>query len=197
MTWNTESCICLLWEINTFKEALDFKNDLNKYNGHTSSSESVFYFSQNVYSEEFGFYVPLYKLIYSFIFLLLVCSQGKPISLSSSSDFSKSEHPISRGGYTLPHHCNPAVEYNLFSEEQRGEGQKQMAITLRLWRARRLVFSHIWIRVRKYTCQSVAKENTLPLNILKFVLVSSGMWSSNIIIHSICMTWEYIYSLHW
>jgi len=57
---------------------------------------------KNVYSDEFGFYVPLYKLIYSFIFLLLTCSQGKAISLSSSSDFVKSKHPIARGGFTLP-----------------------------------------------------------------------------------------------
>lgn len=60
-------------------------------------------FSENAYSQEFGFYVPLYKLIYSFIlFLLFTCSQEKPISLSRSSEFSKSKHPTARGGFTLP-----------------------------------------------------------------------------------------------
>lgn len=48
------------------------------------------------------FYMPLYKLIYIFISLLPACSQEKPISHSSSSDFSKSKYPIARGGFTSP-----------------------------------------------------------------------------------------------
>lgn len=37
MTCTTEPCICLLREINTSKEHLDFKNALDKYNGHPSN----------------------------------------------------------------------------------------------------------------------------------------------------------------
>lgn len=85
------------------------------------------------------------------------------------------------------HRWNPAVEYNLFSEEQRGEGQKQTAITLKLWRAWRLVFSCIWIRVEKYTGQNVAKENVLSPSILKFVQLSSRIWSCNIPVYNICI----------
>lgn len=133
--------------------------------------------------------MPLYKLIYSFIFfLLLTCSQRKPISLSSSSDFSKSKHPIARGGFTLPLITETLLWNTIcFQKSREVKDKKQMAITQSLWRAWRLVFSRIWIRARKYTGQNVAKDNALTLGKLKFVLLSLRILSCNIIVCNTCI----------
>lgn len=69
-------------------------------------SESVFCFSQKCLQPGIWILCALIQthlqFCFFFFFLLLTCSHGKPISLSSSSDFSKSKHPIARGGFTSP-----------------------------------------------------------------------------------------------
>lgn len=66
-------------------------------------NESVFFFSQKCLQPGIWILCALIQTHLQFyFFLLLTCSQRKPISLSSSSDFGKSKHPIARGGFTLP-----------------------------------------------------------------------------------------------
>lgn len=86
-----------------FKEPLDIKNALDKYNGHPSNKWiSFLLLTKTSTARNLDFMCPYTNSSRVCFFLLLTCSQRKAISLSSSSDFRKSKHPIARGGFTLP-----------------------------------------------------------------------------------------------